>query len=478
MYNRQIAIFAAALAAIHPFLIYYSTTVFCEATFLTLILTAIYLAMRSMDNPRPLTILTSGVFYGLAYLVRPEALAYMVVATCFLVLQVAFQGRRHRFAFLGRLLLVLGFLLPAAPYITWLSVHAGQFLVEGKSIFNLPTERRIQQGLPEYEAASDFDPDLTTRGTWLKSSSEAIKEYDRQYRVGFSEFTKQFLKKTIKMANDAKNRLGSSSALGSPVLIAFAVLGLFSRPWNAHLAIIQLHIGIILALALSILFFTSSIQDRFYIIFVPFLLIWTAFGILVFSRWAQRSAAVWGFERNYRANMIIKLSQVVAVLALILPPAAIAAARLKARHRSERQFKATLIDFARSYPAPMRVASTSTPAAFEAHADFVWLPYTDGVTARRYLSKKAATHVILWQNSPYTHETPYTQKWIDEGVPDARRAVDVSSSVPGGPRLIIRMSSIIKIAKYIQVSCSRTLAALLGSYPNRCKAKITQFLRA
>ena len=53
MYNERIATTAAALVGIHPFLVEYSTTVHCEPLFLTLVLAAIYMAMRSIWRPTP-----------------------------------------------------------------------------------------------------------------------------------------------------------------------------------------------------------------------------------------------------------------------------------------------------------------------------------------------------------------------------------------------------------------------------------------
>ncbi len=50
MYSERVAVGAAALVGIHPFLVEYSTTVHCEPTYLTIILTSIYIAMRAMDR--------------------------------------------------------------------------------------------------------------------------------------------------------------------------------------------------------------------------------------------------------------------------------------------------------------------------------------------------------------------------------------------------------------------------------------------
>lgn len=64
MYNERIAIVGAALVGAHPLLVQFSTTVHCEPTYLTLVLTAIYMAMRAMDSPTPRNLFIMGGFTG------------------------------------------------------------------------------------------------------------------------------------------------------------------------------------------------------------------------------------------------------------------------------------------------------------------------------------------------------------------------------------------------------------------------------
>ena len=79
MFGERTALAAAALTAFHPYLIVFSTTVFCELTFLTLFLAAVASAMYAASNFTPVALAVSGGLYGASYLVRPELLLYMLI---------------------------------------------------------------------------------------------------------------------------------------------------------------------------------------------------------------------------------------------------------------------------------------------------------------------------------------------------------------------------------------------------------------
>jgi hypothetical protein len=427
MYGERVAIGVAALVGIHPLLVEYSTTVHAEPTYLTIVLTAIYMSMRAMDNPTLKALFLAGAFYGLAYLVRTEASAYMLVACALLALRVMFNGAQPR-AFLFRRLpvMVLGFLLFAGPYVAWLSVQAGQFRIESKTSFNLPAELLMQHGMSAYEAAYGVGPDLTMRGIWWQSNVSAIKAYN----IKIGELPSMLSKRAKTVAKDASAVIGGSFAIGSPALFGLAILGLFSRTWTAKLAFDQVHLGIILALVPFAMLFTYNEEIRYYLIFVPVLCIWGAYGAIVLSRWARESALTVGL-RQLHAGKIETATRVLAVSAILVPSAITAIGQLNAA-RAEGPFKEALANLSAGHPPLIRIASNSAYPAFEARAEQVWLPYCDDQTARLFLTKAGVTHVVLgdWYVS-----TPYQKKWMEEGVPKAHQIVNLTSKI--GTRLKI-----------------------------------------
>jgi 4-amino-4-deoxy-L-arabinose transferase-like glycosyltransferase len=427
MYSERVAIAVAALVGIHPLLVEYSTTLNSEPTYLTIVLTAVYLSMRAMDNPTLKALFLAGAFYGLAYLVRTEASAYMLVACTLLALRVMFNGAQHRASLFRRLpVMLLGFLLFAGPYIAWLSVQAGQFRVESKTSLNLPTELLMQHGMSGYEAQFGVEPDLTMRGIYWQSSVGAIKTYN----IKTGELPLLLARRAKTVAKDASAVIGGSFAIGSPALFGLAILGLFSRTWTAKLALDQVHLGIILALVPFAMLFTHNEDIRLYIIFVPVLCLWGTYGVLVFSRWARKSTVTVGLHQ-LRPGRIETASRVLAVSTILLPSAIVAIGQLNA-DRAERPFKEALANLAAGHPALIRIASTAAYPAFEAHAEHVWLPYCDEQTARLFLTKAGVTHVVL---GDWYVLTPYQKKWMEEGVPKAHQIANLASKI--GTRLKI-----------------------------------------
>lgn len=416
MYGERIAIAAAALVGVHPLLVQYSTTVFCETTYMTLILLAISMAMRVMDSPTVCNTCLTGAFYGLAYLVRPEALAYMLVAIGFIAFWIAFKGGRRRIALLCRLPLIpLVFLLLAAPYIAWLSEQTGRLRLEAKTPLNIATELRIQQGQSIDEAAFGVDPDLTARGIWIQPNLPIVKAEG----PGIGVLARMLAKKARSVVIASSAALAGNPGYGAPALFVLAVLGLFARPWSPRLAMYQLHIMVILGLVLFGSLFIYYSTDRFYLLFIPFFCIWASVGVVQFSRWAKRSAALSGVGQTHLLT-VGKVSRALALAAIILPSAAYALSGFISA-RGERSFKEASISLAAGQMAPMRIASTFTMVAFHARADFIWLPYSDEATALRFLEKSAVTHVVLRDEG--LDARPYLKKWLASGVPNARQVV-------------------------------------------------------
>ena len=69
IFGRGLALGAAALVALHPYLVFTSTTVGCEPTYYT-DSTAISSSMLASDKPNFGAVSTCGCLYGVAYLVK------------------------------------------------------------------------------------------------------------------------------------------------------------------------------------------------------------------------------------------------------------------------------------------------------------------------------------------------------------------------------------------------------------------------
>src|SRR5262249_8508312 len=154
------------------------------------------------------------------------------------------------------------------------------------------------------------------------------------------------------------------------------------------------------------LLFTYTLENRYYILYVPFMCIWATVGIALFTDWTR---ATWLGLRLGQVDRVGMIAGAFAVLAILLPAASVALSHV-AEQKAERQVKQLMQDLAANVTGPLRIAAAWTPPAFHAHAAFVWLPYCDSATARRFLTKSQVTHVVLRDSDL---DATYMTKWME-----------------------------------------------------------------
>jgi 4-amino-4-deoxy-L-arabinose transferase-like glycosyltransferase len=111
---------ASALVALHPMLSVYSVAIMTESSFLAIVGLALLLVERRR-------FLAAGLALGAGYAVRPEAAVIAGAAALF------GRGRVR-----GTLLLLLGAVLAAAPYLGWLRVERGTWVLTPKTVLVRP----------------------------------------------------------------------------------------------------------------------------------------------------------------------------------------------------------------------------------------------------------------------------------------------------------------------------------------------------
>jgi 4-amino-4-deoxy-L-arabinose transferase-like glycosyltransferase len=406
LFGQRAGLVAAALTAFHPYLIVFSVSVFGEPTFLTLLMAAVYLAMYAATKPTRLALAGSGALYGASYLVRPEAFIYMLVGLGCILLGRLLFARDRLGSIAGRALLMpLLFLAVAGPYIGWLSMHAGHLRLEGKSPLNLSVELKTIRGLTDMEASFGVDQNLTEQGFYYQPNVNLIASY----RSSLSE-----LMSLVKAR--AKTVVGNAGAAVagwlSPALFALAVLGLFSRAWGPSLALDHLHLFFLLALSMLATFFIYSAPLRYYLLVLVLFSIWACAAKDGLKLWAQRSASLFGLgERQQHAVATVAWS--LAIAAVILPPAVFSIHSFRYM-LGTRPIKALAESMAATHE-PLRIADASGTFAFNAGAEFVWLPYSDEATALQFLNKRQVTHVVT--RGEALEWRPYLKKWMESGVP-------------------------------------------------------------
>ena len=317
------------------------------------------------------------------------------------------------------LLIPIAFLMVAGLYVGWLSLQVGHFLMEGKSPLNIATELRRQQDASIDEADMAVGDDLTPQGVWNQPNIDLI----RSHSASPKGLAIMMAKKTKIVLRDTAAAVAGGLAFGSPALFALAILGLFGRPYARQSPWTRYYLLSLAFLSIIATYFIYFATWRFYLLFLIFFCIWACPGTDGLRLWAQRSASLFGLRRHWQET-IGTVARVLAVAAVLAPAAAFAASKSFVS-RGSRSIKAAATSFASSSSAPVRIADTSTPFAFHARAEFVWMPYCDERTALRFLRKMNVTHIVLRSNALAAR--PYLKKWMTEGVSDARLIYQINS---------------------------------------------------
>jgi 4-amino-4-deoxy-L-arabinose transferase-like glycosyltransferase len=127
LFGERVALFACFLAAISPFLALYSVHVRSESTYIFCSVLALYLFLSAIERQRRWAWFWGGLVAGFAYLVRPEAIGFLVIIPVVTAIRWFLQKQMY-FSLWGTSLGLLGagFLLFSLPYIVYLSGDTGR----------------------------------------------------------------------------------------------------------------------------------------------------------------------------------------------------------------------------------------------------------------------------------------------------------------------------------------------------------------
>ena len=128
IYDARIAAVACLLAGLSPFLARYSAHVRSESPFLFFSTLALWLFYQGMQSRRLGRFLQGGLVAGFGYLIRPEALGFLVIVPAFLGLFWLLKRESDGlWRFNAAAVWCAAFMLFALPFITYLSIETGHW---------------------------------------------------------------------------------------------------------------------------------------------------------------------------------------------------------------------------------------------------------------------------------------------------------------------------------------------------------------
>lgn len=174
MYGEKVALTACFLVAIGPYLARYSVHVRTESPYLLLSTIALLLLHRGIERSFWGHFFYGGLVAGLAYLVRPEAVGFLVIVPMVLAVRCWVKGDKGfdlastvssaegiRWFCGTTLLLFLGFFLLAFPYILYLRLDTGEWGLSRKMGVTLWISLK-ESGLVSGEELKDMAHDSLT----------------------------------------------------------------------------------------------------------------------------------------------------------------------------------------------------------------------------------------------------------------------------------------------------------------------------
>jgi 4-amino-4-deoxy-L-arabinose transferase-like glycosyltransferase len=365
LYGTSTAWLAALLVAVYPALnvsvLYWGSMT--EPLYMCLLYAGLAALLMGLEEKRWRLLPAAGLAFGLAYLVRPEAIGHVGVSMLVILTWLMRCGsgilRQACWAIGG---FVVAFALVAAPYVWYLHAHTGRWLLSGKGGVTWELGKAITQ---RDRAAMD---EIVTRlwGTpegFKFSIVQAILADPRAFarRVLRNE---QVLSRELYMAR-----------VYIYALLPLITLALFRTPWDRRRAAHEAFL--VAALIPFSVFLAFHIEPRFFAPALPVLLLWVAQGARELGLWLCQTAVIWR-DRPLAGGRTTALVQwgpagLLVVLLLSLLPLTAQANLASVPWR----YKTTGLWLRGHTPADAKVMTRQTSISFYAERVKVKVPRTD-----------------------------------------------------------------------------------------------------
>jgi 4-amino-4-deoxy-L-arabinose transferase-like glycosyltransferase len=446
LFSRRVGLIAAALTILHPLLVNLSFTVLSEGPYATLLLSAVYVVLLALERPSlKMWALVGGVF-GVAYLLRQEAVVPLMIAVLFALTATEgkFAARCKRAV---AALTIFTFL--ALPEVVFIYRSTGKVRLEGKSaiFYALGTRILAREAVlrkdhlspdVQYAEAKDWtdfaiNADLEATGIWMRSNAEVIQK------------TRMTLKDATHLVQNAGRRsiptfvqYLSARWFSAPFLTALVLLGAMRRPWRRPQITSRLFVALVPVSAILATLSALWSTPRFYFVLLPFLLIWAGNGLFEVGLWIKTSSAAAGWSWLSPQVSEYVIPSFIGLLAVVAYP--LNGVRdlydFAQGSPSSQVVKEAGLWVGRQQDRPVKIMDLSTPLALHADAQYVHFPYCSGDLALRFLDSAKVDYVVLRRNERFSQ---YYADWFARGIPDPRaQLVYASSGVNAGDIVVFR----------------------------------------
>lgn len=286
IYGRTAGYIALLIVAVYPALtgtiLFWGTMT--EPPYYFFAYAAIFALLAGMERRRAWAVLLAGLAAGAAYIVRPEGVAYFAILLFYLLVIRLFEKRLFtRRTALELLCLLVGFALIFLPYMTYVRLETGAWMVSEKAGVTFITSWRLAYG----------DTVAFDQATWgLDSTGLEVFFFSREsYHVSMVEIILQDPMEFARLVY--QNIITFLAQAFSPrmfpyFLLPLAGLGLFGAVWDRARA--KRELLLVLSLLPVMAFLVFFIQERYIAALLPTLILWLAAGLVKLGEWVADTA--------------------------------------------------------------------------------------------------------------------------------------------------------------------------------------------
>ncbi len=274
LWGERTAHFAGILLALHPNLIQFSTSVLTESLHAFLLLTALYLFVRFLQDGSGWISVLSGSVLGLAYMTRQEAQFILVLFVCVLFLSRSTVSRGGRFVRVA--FLIAFFILAILPNLFLLRAKTGRWTAGSKAAVNLSSPLIWDDGLGRERYVYSLDESGTERRIEEIGRGSALKVLWRERRALVKRY----------FPNLSRGFALIPDILASPLLLLLVPLGLFGRTWRRGDRASEFTL-LLVGLFPFLLYAIFRVELRYSIPYLPIYILWGACGCEVLLSWLR-----------------------------------------------------------------------------------------------------------------------------------------------------------------------------------------------
>lgn len=287
-YGRRVARVCAALVALHPLLVYYSTVLLTESTYTLFFTCAVVAGWAALTKATARAHASAGALFGACYLLKPEAFFFVPLLLVMLAARrLLMKASLPKTSVLSAGALVAAFAAVASPQLLYIRFQTGAWSLSAKTAGHLLQGARA--------AGGDASPAPLSS---LQDTTTALVRLAKALRFEYEIFNLIF----------------------PTAFVLLVALGLFRRRWARARAAREAYLLAFVAATLAGYAVTLP-NIRFLAPLVPVLLVWVSKGVFEFSAWARGTLARFIVGATTRARVKrLTAPLVVALLVASLAP--------------------------------------------------------------------------------------------------------------------------------------------------------------